>query len=111
MRSWILILVLLGSFSCNNSISRFEKKSSDKTGVNFKNTLKYTEDFNPYTYRNFFNGGGVALGDINNDGLIDIYFTGNIFISIIIHIKEKSCPTPLSSSNTKLSTNFIESIT
>ena len=68
----------MGSFSCNNSISRFEKKSSDKTGVNFKNTLKYTEDFNPYTYRNFFNGGGVALGDINNDGLIDIYFTGNI---------------------------------
>ena len=78
MRSWILIVILLGSFSCENSISKFEKKSSDITGVNFKNTLKYTEDFNPYTYRNFFNGGGVALGDINNDGLIDIYFTGNI---------------------------------
>ena len=55
------------------------KKLSDHTGISFqKNTLSYTEDFNPYTYRNFFNGGGVALGDINNDGLIDIYFTGNI---------------------------------
>ena len=64
--------------SCNNIDSRFEKKLSDHTGISFQNTLSYTEDFNPYTYRNFFNGGGVALGDINNDGLIDIYFTGNI---------------------------------
>ena len=64
--------------SCTNIDSRFEKKLSDHTGISFQNTLSYTEDFNPYTYRNFFNGGGVALGDINNDGLIDIYFTGNI---------------------------------
>ena len=64
--------------SCNNIDSRFEKKLSDHTGISFNNLLSYTEDFNPYTYRNFFNGGGVALGDINNDGLIDIYFTGNI---------------------------------
>ncbi len=64
--------------SCNNIDSRFEKKLSDHTGISFNNSLSYTEDFNPYTYRNFFNGGGVALGDINNDGLIDIYFTGNI---------------------------------
>ncbi len=45
--------------------------------IDFANNLTYTEEFNPYTYRNFYNGGGVALGDINNDGLIDIYFTGN----------------------------------
>ena len=44
----------------------------------FENNLDYTENLNPYTYRNFYNGGGVALGDINNDGLIDVYFTGNI---------------------------------
>ena len=78
MRYRSLILLTLYLVSCNNIDSRFEKKLSDHTGISFNNLLSYTEDFNPYTYRNFFNGGGVALGDINNDGLIDIYFTGNI---------------------------------
>ena len=78
MRNSSLILLSFYLVSCNNIESRFEKKISDHTGISFQNTLSYTEDFNPYTYRNFFNGGGVALGDINNDGLIDIYFTGNI---------------------------------
>ena len=78
MRYSSLILLPFYLVSCNNIDSRFEKKLSDHTGISFQNTLSYTEDFNPYTYRNFFNGGGVALGDINNDGLIDIYFTGNI---------------------------------
>jgi len=53
---------------------RFEEES----GLVFENNLEYTENLNPYTYRNFYNGGGVALGDVNNDGLIDVYFTGNI---------------------------------
>jgi hypothetical protein len=46
-------------------------------GVDFVNQLKPTESFNTYTFRNFYNGAGVGLGDINNDGLIDIYFCGN----------------------------------
>jgi len=46
--------------------------------IGFQNNLTYTQDFNPYTYRNFYNGAGVALGDINNDGLLDIYMTGNL---------------------------------
>ncbi len=49
-----------------------------ESGITFANNLSYTEEFNPYTYRSFFNGGGVAIGDINNDGLMDIYFTGNL---------------------------------
>lgn len=63
-----------------------EKKANDsfinevsaEVGLVFNNSLEYTEEFNPYTYRNFYNGGGVALGDINNDGLLDVYFTGNV---------------------------------
>lgn len=47
------------------------------TGIDFKNELHESEDFNVFKYRNFYNGGGVATGDINNDGLPDIFFTGN----------------------------------
>ena len=47
------------------------------TGVQFENTLGYDYDFNVYRYRNFYNGGGVALGDVNNDGVLDIFLTAN----------------------------------
>ena len=61
----------------NNANSLFTLLLQDKTGITFSNNLSYTEEFNPYTYRNFFNGGGVAIGDINNDGLPDIFFCSN----------------------------------
>ena len=51
---------------------------SSVTGINFKNPLKETEQFNVLNYGYLYNGGGVAIGDINNDGLSDIYFTGNM---------------------------------
>jgi hypothetical protein len=56
----------------------FELLSPDNTGVDFINELSYDADFNVYTYRNYYNGGGVSLGDINNDGLTDIYLTSNL---------------------------------
>jgi len=52
------------------------------TGAGFVNHLDYDEQlkkkFNIYTYRNFYNGGGVALGDVNNDGLMDIFLSSNM---------------------------------
>ncbi len=60
------------------SKSLFTLLSKDSTHVDFINQLSYNKDFNIYTYRNFYNGGGVAVGDINNDGLADIFFTSNM---------------------------------
>ena len=71
-----LVIIFLLFNSCDDS--KLFSLESDSSGVIFENKLEYTEEFNPYTYRNFYNGGGVALGDINKDGLIDIYLTGNI---------------------------------
>ena len=59
----------------------FTKLSSDDTNIHFQNTLRETEDFNVMKYGYFYNGGGVAIGDVNNDGLPDIYFTGNLVAS------------------------------
>ena len=56
----------------------FTLLSSKDTGVTFKNTIKETEDFNVLKYGYLYNGGGVSVGDLNNDGLSDIYFTGNL---------------------------------
>ncbi|MBL7729076.1 MAG: CRTAC1 family protein, partial [Dinghuibacter sp.] len=50
----------------------------EKTGIRFKNNVSNTAEFNIFSYRNFYNGGGVATGDINNDGLTDVFFTANM---------------------------------
>ena len=74
--SFILFLVL---FSCTPSADKmFTLMPSSVTGINFKNPLKETEQFNVLNYGYLYNGGGVSIGDINNDGLPDIYFTGNM---------------------------------
>jgi hypothetical protein len=59
----------------------FTGLSSKKTGIEFKNTVRESEEFNILTYGYFYQGGGVAVGDVNNDGLPDIYFTGNMMAS------------------------------
>ncbi len=79
MRFFLYIIsgILLLNTSCTSDISDSSLFDDVSDVAPFHNELVYTEQFNPYTYRNFYNGGGVALGDINNDGLLDIYFTGN----------------------------------
>jgi len=56
----------------------FTLLSSEASGISFTNEIENQKNFNIFKYRNFYNGGGVAIGDINNDGLPDIYLTGNM---------------------------------
>jgi len=62
-------------FSCKQEGSEplFSLLSESQTGISFRNDLVYTEKINPYTFRNFYNGAGVAIGDINQDSLPDIF--------------------------------------
>ncbi len=67
------------SVSCNNKKNEDQLFSLlEKTGINFTNSIKNSPDFNIFSYRNFYNGGGAAIGDINNDGLADVFFTANM---------------------------------
>lgn len=56
----------------------FTLLNKNQTNIDFLNKLNYTEEFNTYTYRNFYNGAGVGIGDFNRDGFQDIYFCGNL---------------------------------
>jgi hypothetical protein len=60
-----------------NASRIFTLLKSEETGIDFVNKISDEAEFNILTYRNFYNGGGVAIGDINNDSLPDIYFTAN----------------------------------
>ncbi len=78
----ILSFSLLLFISCNeNSTSNssiFIPKSAAETGINFSNNLTENDSLNYFTYGYLYMGGGVSTGDINNDGLLDLYFTGNM---------------------------------
>ena len=67
----ILCMALLAACSKEPS-KQFQLIPQEVSHIDFRNDLKSTHDFNVYRYRNFYNGGGVAIGDINNDGLADI---------------------------------------
>ncbi|HEY5688139.1 MAG TPA: VCBS repeat-containing protein [Yeosuana sp.] len=85
----ILVLLAFGCYSCKNdgdgnavSLANpdvlFTLTDPEQTGIDFTNTVINQKDYNIFKYRNFYNGGGVAIGDINNDGLPDIYLTANM---------------------------------
>ena len=76
----LLLLFFTASlvFAQNPLPPLFKSVPNSETGINFANMLKESPDLNIIAYEYFYNGGGVGLGDFNNDGLIDIYFSGNM---------------------------------
>jgi hypothetical protein len=81
MRSSILLssILVIAPFGCKKESTLFTRLSSSDTGIKFNNQLKEDDlEFSILNYPYFYNGGGVAIGDINNDGLPDICFTGNM---------------------------------
>lgn len=81
------VLAIAALWSCTNdkteqptatTTALFTQVPASASNIAFTNTVVNQKDFNIFKYRNFYNGGGVAIGDINNDGLSDIYFTANM---------------------------------
>ncbi len=73
---FLLLLIIACDQKDSASSALFEKQ--ENSGIVFSNTISNSRDFNIFSYRNFYNGAGVATGDINNDGLVDIFFTANM---------------------------------
>src|ERR1700760_1560892 len=74
----ILLIALLFLSSCHHEDTLFTPLPAGKTHIDFTNTTDEHDLFSILYYLYYYNGGGVAVGDINNDGLPDIYFTANI---------------------------------
>ncbi|MFY0654582.1 MAG: VCBS repeat-containing protein [Cyclobacteriaceae bacterium] len=84
-KSFNLIIALTFFFSCQETAKVetveskiFQSLQSSQSGISFKNVLNENDTLNYFTYGYMYMGGGVAIGDINNDGLSDVYLTGNM---------------------------------
>ena len=87
MWRYLILFQVLITTACTNQGEKkepdqkptlFHRLPSKETGIAFQNTLTIQEDLDVFRYRNFYNGGGVAIGDVNNDGLSDVYLTSNM---------------------------------
>ena len=80
-RIFLFVIPIIALAGCNHTTKENNAGTvftlQENCGINFTNKVENAPDFNIFSYRNFYNGGGCAIGDLNNDGLPDIYFTAN----------------------------------
>lgn len=77
----LLFLLLLVSCKKEQQVATtkiFKELNATSTGINFNNKLVENDSLNYFNYTSMYSGGGISVGDINNDGLVDIFFTGNM---------------------------------
>jgi enediyne biosynthesis protein E4 len=77
MKKLIILLLSACIAACTKPTTRFELLSSNDTGITFNNRIEEKDSFNILHNEYMYNGGGVGIGDLNNDGFQDIVFTGN----------------------------------
>ncbi len=77
--SYIIMLFIFFAvmISCNQNKTLFQSLSSSQTGIDFINQVEENDKYNVLNYMNIYTGAGVAAGDVNNDGLVDLFFSGN----------------------------------
>jgi hypothetical protein len=81
MKSICIALVFIVAVGCKNDAAKgtlFEKVLPEHTHIQFTNEVVGDDELNIFNYRNFYNGGGVAIGDVNNDSLPDLFLISNM---------------------------------